>query len=108
MLGVATHCAVIANVVGFVMIAVDKWRARQGKWRTSELALLGPSLIGGWAGTLWAMKIFRHKTQKRSFQLKLGLATAISLVLAYFGSRRVEADRACLSLGFFRTSPRPS
>lgn len=79
--------ALIANLVGFAMIALDKWRARTDRWRISEAALVSPALLGGWPGILLAMKLFRHKTQKRSFQLKLALASAVSLLLVYLWLR---------------------
>ena len=73
----------IANVLGFLMIGLDKWKAKTGRWRISEFALVIPSIFGGWIGTLLAMKWVRHKTQKRSFQVKLGLAILLSIALAY-------------------------
>ena len=80
---IALYAVIAANLIGFAMVAMDKWRARTGRWRISEVALIMPSLIGGWLGTLLAMKLFRHKTQKKTFQLKLALAIAVSLGVAY-------------------------
>ena len=73
----------LANFFGVAMIALDKRRARLDRWRFSELALVLPAILGGWPGILWAMKRFRHKTQKRSFKWKLTLASLMSLPLAW-------------------------
>lgn len=69
---------VLANLLGFALVAVDKWRAKTERWRTSEFALVIPAALGGWPGILLAMKWFRHKTRKRSFQLKLFLGAVLS------------------------------
>ena len=73
----------LANLTGAAMIALDKRRARLDRRRFSELALVVPAMLGGWPGVLWAMKRFRHKTQKRSFQWKLALAILMSLPVSW-------------------------
>jgi uncharacterized membrane protein YsdA (DUF1294 family) len=73
----------LSNVVGFALVGLDKWRARRDRWRISELALVTPAVLGGWPGILAAMKTFRHKTRKRTFQLKLALAILSSFGVAY-------------------------
>ena len=62
------------NLATFLAFGLDKWRARRGARRVPEstLALLGA--LGGWPGGLLGMKLFRHKTAKRTFQLKYTLA----------------------------------
>jgi len=73
----------LANLAGVAMIALDKRRAGLDRRRISELALVLPVMLGGWPGVLWAMKRFRHKTQKRSFQWKLALAILMSLPVSW-------------------------
>ena len=58
---------VVVNLVGFVMMGVDKNRARKQAWRISEKALFLVSLIGGSLGTWAGMYAFRHKTKHTSF-----------------------------------------
>ena len=77
----------LANLVGVAVIGLDKRRARLDRWRFSELALVVPALFGGWPGILWAMKRFRHKTQKRSFHWKLALAVLMFIPMAWFTCR---------------------
>ncbi len=51
------------SFVAFVTYFSDKTRAKKGKWRIRESVLLGLGFIGGAAGALIAMNLFRHKTK---------------------------------------------
>ncbi|MCD8107582.1 MAG: DUF1294 domain-containing protein [Oscillospiraceae bacterium] len=51
------------SFVTFVMYGVDKRRAKRGQWRISEKALLTLGFIGGAAGAILGMHLFRHKTK---------------------------------------------
>ncbi len=72
---------VLVNVAGFGAFGLDKWRARKGAWRTPEKTLVMFALCGGWVGTWFGMKVFRHKSSKRSFQMKLVAGTLGNLVI---------------------------
>ena len=65
---------VACNLATFLAFGFDKWRAGRAGQRIPEstLALLGA--LGGWPGGLLGMKLFRHKTAKRTFQIKYALA----------------------------------
>ncbi|MCD7848171.1 MAG: DUF1294 domain-containing protein [Oscillospiraceae bacterium] len=73
------------SFVVFVMYGIDKRRAKKGQWRISEKALLTLGFIGGAAGALLGMHLFRHKTRHWYFWainiIALGLQLAV-LVLA--------------------------
>ncbi|MCD7771445.1 MAG: DUF1294 domain-containing protein [Oscillospiraceae bacterium] len=53
----------LVSFVTFVMYGVDKRRAKRGQWRISEKALLTMGFIGGAAGALLGIHLFRHKTR---------------------------------------------
>ena len=57
------------NVVSFALYALDKRRARRGKWRISERTLLFAAFFFGGVGALCGMLCFRHKTKKWKFRL---------------------------------------
>ena len=62
------------NVVTFLAFGFDKWCAKRSDRRVPESFLVLLGALGGWPGGLLAMKIFRHKTIKRTFQFKYALA----------------------------------
>jgi uncharacterized membrane protein YsdA (DUF1294 family) len=70
------------NVLAFLMYGADKGAAKNGAWRISEKALLTVAFLGGAAGSLAAMKIFRHKTRKPAFAVGVPLMLALQAVLA--------------------------
>lgn len=63
-------CAVIVmNLVAFVLMGIDKRRARRSAWRLSEKALfLATACFGGLGGVL-GMHIFHHKTKHWYFRI---------------------------------------
>ena len=69
----------LVNAAGFGAFGMDKWRARRGSRRTPEKTLVMLALCGGWAGAWLGVKVFRHKSSKRSFQVKLAVGTLGSL-----------------------------
>ena len=72
------------NILTFLVFGIDKWKARKGKWRIPEATLIGMSIAGGSIGALLGMYLFRHKTQKRKFNLGIPAILIIQAVLAYF------------------------
>ena len=54
---------IIINIIGFVIMGVDKLKAKKRAWRIPESTLFVVALIGGSLGTTVAMHVFRHKTQ---------------------------------------------
>ena len=75
---------VLANLALFVLMGADKAAARRGSRRIPESALLGMAVIGGGAGGLLGMLLFRHKTRKPAFVLGLPVIVLAEAALAYF------------------------
>ena len=71
----------VINLGSIIAIWWDKRRAVKGKWRVKEETLLVWALVGGWAGGIWAMRRFRHKTSKRSFMAKYVLVVLLNVAL---------------------------
>ena len=68
------------NAASFALYGLDKYKARNEKWRISEkslliFSLLGP--IGAWLG----MMQFRHKTQKPMFKYSVPAFVGIHILL---------------------------
>ena len=68
---------VLINVIGFFIMAIDKYKAKHRKWRVAESTIWFISVIGGAIGTTVGMHLFRHKTKHRSFRYGLPLIAAI-------------------------------
>jgi uncharacterized membrane protein YsdA (DUF1294 family) len=64
----------MANLASAALVVIDKRRAVAGSRRIAESTLIGWALLGGFPGGIISMRSMRHKTQKRSFQLKYALA----------------------------------
>ena len=65
----------------FVMMALDKGKARRGAWRISEKALFVFALLGGAIGGTAGMFLFRHKTKHWYFRFGFPLLAAAQLSL---------------------------
>ena len=73
------------NLMSFLIMGMDKERAKIGARRVSESRLFTLAIMGGSAGTLLAMRIFRHKTKHKSFVFGIPAILIIQLgILAFF------------------------
>lgn len=63
----------VVNLAAFGMFYADKYSACRNGRRIPELHLLGIALLGGSAGGMLAMRLFRHKTRKWYFAYGLPL-----------------------------------
>ena len=66
------------NVLTFLVYGRDKWRARRRSSRTPEKTLLSLAFLGGLFGAWAGMHVFRHKTRKPSFRIKLAVVSALN------------------------------
>lgn len=72
------------NLVGFFSMALDKSRAKRGKWRISEAALFIIAIIGGSLGSIAGMYAFRHKTRHLQFTIGLPVILVIQLAIIIY------------------------
>ncbi len=70
----------LINAASYVLYGVDKFKARNDKWRISEQSLLIASLLGP-VGALIGMQHFRHKTRKPTFKFLVPAFAGIHLLL---------------------------
>ncbi len=71
----------VMSVFLFVMMALDKGKARRGAWRISERTLFVFALLGGAVGGTAGMLLFHHKTKHWYFRLLFPLLAAAQLAL---------------------------
>ena len=74
---------VIVNAAAFLLMLVDKVKAKRNAWRIPEATLMGVAAIGGSIGALAGMYYFRHKTRHVKFTLGIPaiLIAQIALVI---------------------------
>lgn len=72
----------IINAVGFLLMGLDKRRAKRGAWRISEKTLFLPPLLGGTVGAIVGMRVFHHKTKHWYFRYGLPALLVVQLALA--------------------------
>jgi uncharacterized membrane protein YsdA (DUF1294 family) len=72
----------IINAVGFLLMLVDKYKARKKLWRIPEATLMTVAAIGGSIGSLLGMYTFRHKTKHIKFTLGIPAILAVQIALA--------------------------
>ena len=72
---------IIINAVGFLLMLIDKQKAKQNAWRIPERTLLAVAAIGGSLGCLCGMRLCRHKTRHHKFSLGLSIMFAVQAVL---------------------------
>lgn len=71
------------NLASFILVMLDKRRARQNEWRISERSFVLWALVFGAAGILLGMYVFRHKTQHRLFSVGIPMLCLCNLVCGY-------------------------
>ena len=72
------------NIIGFLIMWIDKRKAIKGSWRIPEKTLFIITVIGGGIGTIAGMYTFRHKTKKLNFIIGLPLITILEIILAIY------------------------
>lgn len=74
----------IINVIGFLVMLIDKKKAMYYKWRIPEKTIILITILGGGIGTIAGMYKFRHKTKKIKFTLGLPtILIAEIIIIAY-------------------------
>lgn len=59
---------IAVNLIAFILMGVDKRRAKKDRWRISEGTLFLFPVLGGSLGGILGMKLFRHKTKHWYFR----------------------------------------
>ncbi len=76
---------IIINIIGFLVMYIDKQKAKKGKWRIPEKTIFIITVLGGGIGTISGMYTFRHKTQKLHFTIGLPTITILEIIgVIYF------------------------
>lgn len=74
----------VINLAAFVICGLDKSYAIKKRRRIPEKTLLWSAVLGGSAGFLLGMLIFRHKTKHPKFYILVPLILAAQLFAAWY------------------------
>ena len=70
----------IVNAAAFLLMLIDKIKAKKNRWRIKESTLMLSAAIGGSIGALAGMYTFRHKTLHHKFTI--GIPAILILQIA--------------------------
>lgn len=71
----------LINAASFVLMLVDKYKAKRNLWRISESRLFAFALLGGALGSLAGMYLVRHKTKHRKFTIGMPIILILQIVI---------------------------
>ncbi|WP_307847845.1 DUF1294 domain-containing protein [Metabacillus bambusae] len=74
------YCLLL-NVISFILMRVDKIRAKRGEWRIKEATLWWLAIVGGALGGFAGMRVYRHKTKHTSFKIGFPVIAILQLIL---------------------------
>ena len=85
----ALYYLLFINLFAFILMGLDKRKAKRGAWRIPERTLFLPVLLGGGAGGCLGMWTFHHKTKHWYFRfgspaILLAQAAAAVFLAQYF------------------------
>ena len=78
---VFTCIFVVMSVLGFMVMGIDKSKAKKGQWRIKEAVLFAFAILGGAVGSMLGMYIFRHKTKHWYFAVFFPILALVDIAL---------------------------
>ena len=72
---------IVMNLVGFIIMGIDKNKAKKHAWRIPEKTLFLASLLGGSIGTWAGMYAFHHKTKHWYFVVGMPAILVVQIVI---------------------------
>lgn len=77
------------NILSFVLMLVDKYKAQNNHWRVKEWTFVVLSISGGSIGVLIGMVVFRHKTSKKKFYIGIPIIYLANIAVIYMILNRI-------------------
>ena len=71
----------LINAAAFLLMHIDKQKARKKRWRIPESTLMLTAALGGSIGALVGMYTFRHKTKHLKFTLGIPVILVLQILL---------------------------
>ena len=83
-LTILTIYLIFMNLLAFLLMGLDKSKARRNRWRIPEKTLFLSAILGGSIGAILGMQVFRHKTKRASFRIGMPCILIAQLGLAVY------------------------
>ncbi len=74
----------LVNAAGFLLMLIDKWKAKHNRWRIPEATLMWVAALGGSVGSLLGMYTVRHKTKHIKFTLGIPVILVVQVFAAVY------------------------
>lgn len=71
------------SILDYVLMGIDKWKAKRERWRVPEKTFFLVAILGGSLGAILGMYAFHHKT--RHWYFKWGLPAILLAQIALGG-----------------------
>ena len=82
---IAVIYLIVINILGFLVMGLDKHKAKMAERRIPENTLFTFTVLGGGVGTISGMYVFHHKTKKMKFKVGMPLILILEiLIFVYF------------------------
>ena len=82
---IAVIYLIVINILGFLIMGLDKHKAKMAERRIPENTLFMFTILGGGIGTIAGMYVFHHKTKKMKFKVGMPLVLILEiLIFVYF------------------------
>ena len=72
------------NTTSFLLYGIDKYKAKNGRWRISEATLLMMAVIGGSIGAWVGMRLWHHKTMHKKFKYGIPIIIIMQVSLVVY------------------------
>jgi len=75
---------VILNIFGFILVSLDKYKAKNRMWRIPERSFFLLSILGGGVGVYIGLFFFNHKTRHWYFMTIIPLIILAQIISIYY------------------------
>ncbi len=74
----------ILNILGLILVSLDKYKAKNRLWRIPERSFFILSILGGGIGVYIGLFLFNHKTRHWYFMVVIPLIILAQIVFIYY------------------------
>lgn len=75
---------ILINVIGFMIVGIDKHKARRRLWRIPEKVFFILSILGCCPGVYLGLLLFRHKTRHWYFMWGIPAIFAVQIAALFY------------------------